>query len=88
MTITTSPSPKVRKGRPRDERIDREVTSAALLVLADTGFSGFSVAEVAARAGVGIGTVSRVLSGSQQVSQRTRARVLAAVEELGYSPVR
>ena len=47
-----------------------------------------TMSEVATRAGVGIGTVSRVLSGSQQVSQKTRARVLAAVEELGYSPVR
>ena len=46
------------------------------------------MAEVAARAGVGIGTVSRVLSGSHQVSQKTRARVLAAVEELGYAPLR
>ena len=46
------------------------------------------MSDVAARAGVGIGTVSRVLSGSHQVSQKTRARVLAAVEELGYSPIR
>jgi DNA-binding LacI/PurR family transcriptional regulator len=43
-----------------------------------------TMAEVAARAGVGIGTVSRVLSGSPNVSARTRAKVLEAVESVGY----
>ena len=41
---------------------------------------------VAARAGVGRGTVSRVINGSPQVSERTRVRVLRAVDELGYVP--
>ncbi|MEV0845555.1 LacI family DNA-binding transcriptional regulator [Streptomyces sp. NPDC049954] len=42
--------------------------------------------EVAARAGVGRGTVSRVINGSPKVSPRTRAAVEAAVAELGYVP--
>ena len=42
--------------------------------------------EVAARAGVGRGTVSRVVNGSPQVSERTRIRVMRAVDELGYVP--
>ncbi|MFS4092851.1 LacI family DNA-binding transcriptional regulator [Streptomyces sp. AF1A] len=42
--------------------------------------------EVAARAGVGRGTVSRVINGSPQVSEATRAAVEAAVLELGYVP--
>ncbi len=42
--------------------------------------------EVAARAGVGRGTVSRVINGSPRVSERTRAAVEAAVAELGYVP--
>jgi DNA-binding LacI/PurR family transcriptional regulator len=42
--------------------------------------------EVAARAGVGRGTVSRVINGSPQVSERTRVRVMRAVDELGYVP--
>ena len=42
--------------------------------------------EVATRAGVGRGTVSRVINGSPQVSERTRRRVLRAVDELGYVP--
>ncbi|GAB3730309.1 LacI family DNA-binding transcriptional regulator [Nocardiopsis nanhaiensis] len=41
---------------------------------------------VAERAGVGRGTVSRVINGSSQVSQRTREAVHNAVAELGYSP--
>ncbi|MGW0606443.1 LacI family DNA-binding transcriptional regulator [Streptomyces sp. NPDC002644] len=42
--------------------------------------------EVAARAGVGRGTVSRVINGSPSVSETTRAAVEAAVAELGYVP--
>src|SRR4051794_17121683 len=42
--------------------------------------------QVAERAGVGRGTVSRVINGSPQVSQRTRLAVEAAVADLGYVP--
>jgi DNA-binding LacI/PurR family transcriptional regulator len=42
--------------------------------------------EVASRAGVGIGTVSRVLNDSPQVHPDTRARVLRAIDELGFVP--
>jgi len=42
--------------------------------------------QVAARAGVGRGTVSRVVNGSPQVSERARQAVQAAVAELGYVP--
>ncbi|MFF8693547.1 LacI family DNA-binding transcriptional regulator [Streptomyces sp. NPDC015144] len=44
--------------------------------------------EVAARAGVGRGTASRVINGSPRVSARTREAVEAAVAELGYVPNR
>jgi DNA-binding LacI/PurR family transcriptional regulator len=44
--------------------------------------------EVAARAGVGRGTVSRVVNGSAQVSDATRSAVQRAIEELGYVPNR
>jgi LacI family transcriptional regulator len=44
-----------------------------------------TLAEVAARAGVGIGTVSRVLNQHPSVSPRMRQRVEAAMEEAGYS---
>ncbi|MEU7564892.1 LacI family DNA-binding transcriptional regulator [Streptomyces fradiae] len=44
--------------------------------------------EVAARAGVGRGTVSRVINGSPRVSDRAKAAVSRAVAELGYVPNR
>lgn len=45
-----------------------------------------TIADVAAHAGVGAGTVSRVLNNSPRVSEATRARVLAAIEVLDYRP--
>jgi LacI family transcriptional regulator len=46
-----------------------------------------SLAEVSRRAGVSIATASRVLNQSDHpVAQTTRDKVLAAAEELGYSP--
>jgi DNA-binding LacI/PurR family transcriptional regulator len=43
-----------------------------------------TIRDVARHAGVGAGTVSRVLNRSPSVSEGTHARVLAAMEELGY----
>jgi LacI family transcriptional regulator len=45
-----------------------------------------TIADVAAHAGVGLGTVSRVLNGSPKVRESTRARVLDAIEILDYRP--
>jgi LacI family transcriptional regulator len=42
--------------------------------------------DVARRAGVSIATVSRVLHGQEPVRETTRARVRAAIDELGYVP--
>jgi LacI family transcriptional regulator len=44
-----------------------------------------SIKDVAARAGVSIATVSHVLNRTRGTRSSTRERVLAAVEELGYS---
>jgi DNA-binding LacI/PurR family transcriptional regulator len=41
---------------------------------------------VAALAGVGRGTVSRVINGSAQVSERARTLVMSAIDDLGYVP--
>jgi DNA-binding LacI/PurR family transcriptional regulator len=43
---------------------------------------------VAARAGVGRGTVSRVVNGSPKVSEAAREAVQRAIDELGYVPNR
>ncbi len=45
-----------------------------------------TIYDVAKEAGVGIGTVSRVLNASEQVNPDTRARVLAAIDTLGFVP--
>ncbi|MFC0041124.1 LacI family DNA-binding transcriptional regulator [Actinomadura rayongensis] len=45
-----------------------------------------TIKDVAAAAGVGIATVSRVFSGNGPVGAATRERVLAAARDLGYRP--
>jgi DNA-binding LacI/PurR family transcriptional regulator len=44
--------------------------------------------QVASLAGVGRGTASRVINGSDQVSESSRAAVLKAIDDLGYVPNR
>jgi DNA-binding LacI/PurR family transcriptional regulator len=58
------------------------------MAVAGRGSGRPTLEEVAARAGVGRGTVSRVVNGSPRVSDRTRAAVEQAVAELGYIPNR
>ena len=45
-----------------------------------------TIADVAADAGVGVGTVSRVLNGSDQVRESTMRAVLDSIDRLGYRP--
>jgi DNA-binding LacI/PurR family transcriptional regulator len=47
-----------------------------------------TIRDVAKQAGVGLGTVSRVLNQSPLVSSETRQRVLQVIDELGYTPSR
>ena len=48
--------------------------------------SKITIQEVAEYAGVGIGTVSRVLNQSASVSEDTRQKVMEAINILGYKP--
>jgi LacI family transcriptional regulator len=50
------------------------------------GATRVTIAHVAARAGVSPTTVSHVLSGKRMVGAATRARVEAAIRDLGYRP--
>ncbi|MGN9909421.1 LacI family DNA-binding transcriptional regulator [Phytohabitans sp. LJ34] len=50
--------------------------------------TGVTIYEVARRAGVSIATVSRTMRDPDLVTPETRARVLAAVDELGFTPSR
>lgn len=45
-----------------------------------------TIEDVAQHAGVGIATVSRAINNTGGISPRTKARVMAAVEELGFVP--
>lgn len=45
-----------------------------------------TIRDVARRAGVGLGTASRVINGSPLVSEATRQRVLEVIKELNYVP--
>lgn len=45
-----------------------------------------NIYDVSKKAGVSIATVSRVLNGNQNVSDKTKERVLSVMEELGYTP--
>lgn len=45
-----------------------------------------NIYDVSKKAGVSIATVSRVLNGNQNVSDKTKEKVLAVMEELGYTP--
>ena len=45
-----------------------------------------TIRDVATKCGVGVGTVSRVINNSPQISEKTRKIVLDAIKELGYVP--
>ena len=47
---------------------------------------GVTIADVAARAGVSIMTVSRVINGEGRVSDETRARIGEIIREMNYTP--
>jgi LacI family transcriptional regulator len=52
----------------------------------DEPAAAVTIQTVARKAGVSTATVSRVLEGSAPASEATRAKVVAAVRELGYAP--
>ncbi|OVE78506.1 hypothetical protein BVY01_05205 [bacterium I07] len=45
-----------------------------------------TIYDVAKKAGVGIGTVSRAINNSPRIAQKTKTRVLEAVKDLNYKP--
>ncbi len=45
-----------------------------------------TIYDISEKAGVSIATVSRVLNGGSNVSERTKKRVLDVIEEYGYTP--
>ena len=45
-----------------------------------------TMSDVAKRAGVAVSTVSYALNGTRPISEETRQRIFAVMEELGYQP--
>src|SRR6266850_4794256 len=70
LLIELQPGTKTTEGRIAMEAVPRKTT----------------IREVARAASVGIGTISRVLNSSSQVSRETRERVLKAIRRLGFRP--
>ncbi|WP_135552699.1 LacI family DNA-binding transcriptional regulator [Paenibacillus cymbidii] len=48
--------------------------------------SKVTIKDVAIRAGVGVGTVSRAINGSHAINPETKKKVLDSIQELGYVP--
>jgi DNA-binding LacI/PurR family transcriptional regulator len=66
------------------------VTEVANLVLEQANrtrrFRMATMSDVAKRVGVSLSTVSYALNGTRPISEETRQRIFAAMEELGYKP--
>ncbi|MCR4587755.1 MAG: LacI family transcriptional regulator [Lachnospiraceae bacterium] len=45
-----------------------------------------NIYDISEKAGVSIATVSRVINGNAKVSEKTRQKILAIIEETGYTP--
>ncbi len=68
MTTTSGPEQGIRKpGRPRSAQAHKAILDATLELLAEGGFQGLSIEEVAARAGVGKTTIYRRWSSKEEL---------------------
>src|ERR1700728_3715391 len=64
----------------------KDVNRRNRLPAAESDTRRATIRDVAAHAGVSIGTASKALNGQGKLRAETRARVVAAARELGFSP--
>jgi LacI family transcriptional regulator, galactose operon repressor len=64
----------------------RDINRRNRLPAAESDTRRATIRDVAAHAGVSIGTASKALNGQGKLRAETRARVVAAARELGFSP--
>jgi AcrR family transcriptional regulator len=68
MTTASEPEQELRKpGRPRSAQAHKAILNSTLELLAEEGFQGLSIEEVAARAGVGKTTIYRRWSSKEEL---------------------
>lgn len=88
-TAEAPESDQRRPGRPREERADLAIVSAALELLVEDGYNALSVEAVAARAGVGKTTIYRRWAGKKElVADALGSLNLELPEALPDGPVR
>lgn len=77
--MTAEPNPRPRAGRPRDDQVDEMIHEATLALLAEVGYAGVTVAEVARRASTVPPTVYRRHDNLQALVYATLRREFAAL---------
>ena len=70
------------EARAKNERLERK----EVILVEAVPEKKATIRDVARAAGVGIGTISRVLNSSSQVSRKTRMRVLDEISRLRFRP--
>lgn len=72
--------PTLRRGRPRDDRLDAVIVSAAVAEVGAKGWGGATIDGIAARAGVGRGTIYRRWPSKTDLFQYAATAVMRPVE--------
>ncbi|KUI42196.1 hypothetical protein AU197_24625 [Mycobacterium sp. IS-1590] len=71
-----------RRGRPRDDRLDAAIVEATIAEVGAKGWAGATVEGIAARAGVGRGSIYRRWASKQELFQHAAAAVTRPSEDV------
>jgi AcrR family transcriptional regulator len=77
-----------RRGRPRDDRLDEIILEATIAEVAEKGFAATSIEGIAARAGVGKGTIYRRWRGKDELFRFAATRFTDLVEGIDTGELR